>query len=498
MQHALSRFLILLAVFCTAFLTVTVVRKVGNGESVLALLQGQQAAENHRYTLRKDPSITSRKVKTLDAINRESADLIHAVVPSVVSINTQGVRNERRRDFWGRTWVQPRAVQGQGSGVIVTREGHVLTNYHVVKGDPRIRLTMHGGKVYTAKIIGSDPTVDIAVLQIEGEGPFTPLKFGDSAKIEVGNTVFAIGSPFGLGETVTNGIISAKKRSFSDSQVDLLQTSAAINPGNSGGPLINIRGEIIGINSRIYSSDKQNPGFQGISFAIPSNAALRTMQNILAQGHHVRGFLGMALENLNLSTRKELHYSASGGVRILGVAPEAPAMKAGLRKNDIIIHFNHRPITNSRELITFIQQSKVGSEVELEIWRDRAYHTITATIGDAVKFNQRILKQKETTTRKHVDTKAILSSVGIVVRDPTPEEKLQGAQGVFIEQILPNSQLKGQLITGDLIRAINRQPVIDKTQFFKTLVESLAVKKTVLIIQRGQNTIQLTLSPVHK
>jgi serine protease Do len=357
---------------------------------------------------------------------------------------------------------------------------------------------MHGGKVYTAKIIGSDPTVDIAVLQIEGEGPFTPLKFGDSAKIEVGNTVFAIGSPFGLGETVTNGIISAKKRSFSDSQVDLLQTSAAINPGNSGGPLINIRGEIIGINSRIYSSDKQNPGFQGISFAIPSNAALRTMQNILAQGHHVRGFLGMALENLNLSTRKELHYSASGGVRILGVAPEAPAMKAGLRKNDIIIHFNHRPITNSRELITFIQQSKVGSEVELEIWRDRAYHTITATIGDAVKFNQRILKQKETTTRKHVDTKAILSSVGIVVRDPTPEEKLQGAQGVFIEQILPNSQLKGQLITGDLIRAINRQPVIDKTQFFKTLVESLAVKKTVLIIQRGQNTIQLTLSPVHK
>ena len=172
--------------------------------------------------------------------------------------------------------MQPRAVQGQGSGVIVTEEGHVLTNHHVIQGTPRIRLTMHDGSIHSARVIGTDPAVDIAVLKIDSKGPFIPLKFGESSKIEVGNTVFAIGSPFGLGTSVTEGKISAKKRPFSDSQVDLLQTSAAINPGNSGGPLINILGEIVGINSRIYSTNRDSPSFQGIGFAIPSNAAFNS------------------------------------------------------------------------------------------------------------------------------------------------------------------------------------------------------------------------------
>jgi len=442
MQNGLNRLLILLAIFCTAFLAVIIGRKVQNGEDVLTILKGSNSnAETNtpNYTLRQTPAIPMRDVATLDAINRESAELVHAVVPSVVSIDTSGVRNERRRDSWGRTWVQPRAVQGQGSGVIVTEEGHVLTNYHVIKGNPNIRITLHGGKVLTAKVIGFDPTVDIAVLKIDAPGPFTPLKFGNSAKIEVGNTVFAIGSPFGLGETVTNGIISAKKRSFSDSQVDLLQTSAAINPGNSGGPLVNIHGEIVGINSRIYSSDKANPGFQGISFAIPSNAALKTMQNILAQGRLIRGFLGMALENMSPLTRQQFNYTAPGGVRILGLAPDAPAIKAGLLQNDIIINFNGENVDSSRQLITLIQKCKIGNRVTLEIWRDGSRQTVTSIIGDAHQFNLRLLGQQGSSSPQHKgDTKAVLKAIGLMVRDPSPEEVSQGINGVVIEKILPN------------------------------------------------------------
>ena len=501
MKNGFSRFLILLAVFFTAFLIVIVIRKTQDGGNLLDILKGGNHVvntENGTYTLRKNPPIKLSDVKVLAAINEESAALVRAVVPSVVSIDTSGVRHERRRDPWGRTWVQPRAIQGQGSGVIVTKEGHVLTNHHVIKNNPSIRLTMHDGSVHTAKIIGSDPTVDIAVLKIEGDGPFTPLKFGNSEKAQVGNIVFAIGSPYGLGESVTDGRISAKKRSFSDSQVDLLQTSAAINPGNSGGPLVNIQGEIIGINSRIYSTDKKNPGFQGISFAIPSNAALKTMQDILARGRMVRGFLGMALDGMDPTFRQKFNYHQSGGVRILSLAPEAPAIKAGLKKNDIIVRFDGQAVNSATQLIAFIQQSKVGSKITLEIWRDQKSQTITATIGDAEKFNRTILRREEKKILHQPNSPSVLKAIGLVVRNPTIKEQKQGVQGVIIEQILPESQLKGTLIAGDLIHAINGKPVQSKNDFLTRLVASVAVQKTELLIQRGKNTIQLNLSPIRK
>lgn len=501
MKNGLNRFLILLAVFFTAFLVVILVRKAQVGENLLDIFKGRQHAQslgNDTYTLRKNPAVDRNDIQTLSAINRESAALIRAVVPSVVSIDTSGVRHERRRDSWGRTWLQPRAVQGQGSGVIVSEEGHILTNHHVVKGNPRIQLTMHDGSVHSANIIGAAPTVDIAVLKIDSPGKFIPLKFGDSEKASVGNIVFAIGSPYGLGETVTDGIISAKKRSFSDSQVDLLQTSAAVNPGNSGGPLINIRGEIIGINSRIYSTDKENPGFQGISFAIPSNAALVTMQHILAQGQIERGFLGMALDNVSNTTRRTFNYQQPGGVRIMGLAPNAPAMKAGLLKGDIIIQYNGQAVSDSRQLITLIQQSKVGSKAELKIWRDQKVQSITATLGNAEAFNQSQQHSGNGSSSQIIDKKALLQAIGLEVRPPTNDERQRGAQGVFIKRISPESQLKGKLITGDLIRAINNIPVRDANDFITRLVSSVSRQNTELLIQRGQKSRRLTLAPMRK
>ena len=500
MNDGFRRFLVLLGVFCLAFLGVFVVRKIQGGNSLMDILTGrnrENGFQSEQYTLRKKPSIDLSDVKVLAAINDESAALVRAVVPSVVSIDTSGVRQERFRDFWGRTWVQPRAIQGQGSGVIVTREGHVLTNHHVIKGNPRIRLTLHDGTVHSAKVIGSDSTMDIAVLKIDGKGPFTPLKFGDSSKAEVGNIVFAIGSPFGLGTSVTDGKISAKKRSFSDSHVDFLQTSAAINPGNSGGPLVNIRGEIIGINSRIYSTDKKNPGFQGIGFAVPSNAALKTMKDILARGRPIRGFLGMAMQDLDPFARREFGFKERDGVRVVELVPDSPAMKSGLRKNDIIIRFKGEKISSMRRLIALIQQSKVDAEVTLEIWREGAKHTLTATIGEADDFNKEILrKEKNAKSPVRLDPRLVLNALGIYVRDATPTEKSHGVRGIVISKINTESKLKGQLRIGDHILAINGRRVSTAADFLTRLASSASVQDTELTIKRGDLTFRITISRV--
>jgi len=497
MNPGFRRFVILLVVFVLAFLAVFVVRKMQDGSSLMDIITGRDSVSGDgQFTLLDKPALNLKDVQVLAAINAESAALVKTVVPSVVSIDTAGVRHDRFRDVWGRTWLQPRAVQGQGSGVIVTKEGHVLTNHHVIQGNPRIRLTMHDGSVHSAKVIGSDPAVDIAVLKIDGKGPFSPLKFGDSSKIEVGNIVFAVGSPFGLGETVTDGKISAKKRTFSDSRVDLLQTSAAINPGNSGGPLVNIIGEIVGINSRIYSTDKKNPSFQGISFAIPSNAALKTMKDILARGRPIRGFLGMAFEDLDPYTRKEFGYKGQDGIRIIGLVPNSPAMKSGLREDDIIISYNGTDISDMRRLIDLIQQSEVDSKVTMIIWREGAKHTITATVGEADNFSQRILRDKEEKTIQRLDTQTVLTTIGLIVREPNAREKTLGASGVIIKEILTSSKLRGSLQNGDIVHAINGKAVQSVQDFNARLAASASVQNTELEIRRGPQSFRIRISPV--
>ncbi len=482
MNRGLRRLLLLSAVFCVTFLAVFIARKMQGGHNLLDILKGKAPTEHHTsFTLLEKAPLNLNDVQVMAAINSESAALVKAVVPSVVSIDTAGVRQERFRDIWGRTRVQPRTVQGQGSGVIVTEEGHVLTNHHVIQGTPRIRITMHDGVTHSAKVIGSDPAVDIAVLKIDSKGPFAPLKMGNSDDIEVGNIVFAVGSPFGLGETVTDGKISAKQRTFSDSSVDLLQTSAAINPGNSGGPLVNILGEIVGINSRIYSTDKKNPGFQGISFAIPSNAALKTMKDILARGRPIRGFLGMAFEELDPYTRRELGYQERHGIRIVRLVPDSPATRAGLQKDDIIINYDGKEIRNVSHLVQLIQQSVVNSKVSLQIWRAKAKHNIKATIGEADNFNY------------HLDSDTILKATGLVLREATASEKTKGIKGVIIERVLTTSNLRGKLITGDNIRSINGRTVQNIADFSTRLAASAAIQDTELEIRRGSQQLRIII-----
>jgi len=501
MNDGFRRLLVLLAVFCFAFFVVFVVRKIQGGDSLMDILPSsasENGFESHQHTLRNKPSMNLKDVEVLAAINAESAALVRAVVPSVVSIDTTGIRRERIRDLYGRTWVQPRAVQGQGSGVIVTEEGHVLTNHHVIQGTPRIRLTMHDGSIHSARVIGTDPAVDIAVLKIDSKGPFIPLKFGESSKIEVGNTVFAIGSPFGLGTSVTEGKISAKKRPFSDSQVDLLQTSAAINPGNSGGPLINILGEIVGINSRIYSTNRDSPSFQGIGFAIPSNAAFKTMKDILDRGRPVRGFLGMAMEDLDPMTRKEFGYNERAGARVTAIVPNSPAMQAGLKKDDIVIRYQGKKIPSMRRLIFLIQQSKVGADVAIDIWRAGVKHNLTATIGEMEDFNNETSETEEDKVQKRLNTQAVLRAIGIVVSNSTKLDSSTRRYGVVITRVNPDSNLRGKLLMGDIIHAINGVRVTTAEDFLTRLAASASVQNTELIIQRGKSTLHITISPVRE
>ena len=499
MNNGFRRFLILLAVFVFAFLAVFITRKLQNGDSLIDILSGGNAGkteENGNFTLRLTPVIGTDKVQILAAINQESEALVKAVVPSVVSIDTSGVRRERFRDLYGRTWIQPRTFQGQGSGVIVTAEGHVLTNHHVIQGNPRIRLTLYDGTVHSAKVIGSDSTVDIAVLKIDDGGPFQALKFGNSSEVEVGHAVFAIGNPFGIGTSVTDGKISAKERAISDIQVDLLQTSAPINPGNSGGPLVNVSGEIIGINSRIFSSDKKNPGFQGIGFAIPSNDAFRTLQAILAKGRPNRGFLGMVLQDLDPYAREKFGFQTPGGVAVVGLAPDSPATTAGLEIDDVIISFQGTAVQNMSQLITLIQRSEIGDQVTLKIWRKGAKQTLSATIGKADDYNREDIKleKDEDDASLSPDPQTILETIGVYVRDTSPAERAKGAANVIVSKINPDSLLAGKLLIGDQILAINNHQVQRSDELLARLIASAAKQTTELRIRRGNSIFPVLIA----
>jgi serine protease Do len=220
------------------------------------------------------------------------------------------------------------------------------------------------------------------VLKIDDEGPFQSLKLGDSSQVQVGQLVFAVGNPFGLGETVTQGIISAKERSISDNQRDLFQTDAAINPGNSGGPLVNLRGEIIGINVAIFSPDRQNPGFQGVGFSIPSNDVRDAIEQILERGRPIRGFLGVQMRDLDLMLRSHLDYGGESGALVTAIVPGSPAEAAGLQQWDVIISIDGKSIQNSNQLFSIIQGSRVGGSAVLEVWRGGLIVKLQAKIAE--------------------------------------------------------------------------------------------------------------------
>jgi serine protease Do len=352
-------------------------------------LHPRRAAE--QYTPAEGPGIDPKDVQVLSALDAEYTRLVQAVVPSVVSITSS--RHLAQRPvidpfeflFPNRRPRTPKEQIQLGSGVIVSREGHILTNHHVIANMEKIIVQLTDGREEPAQLIGSDEQTDIAVLKIAAN-KIEPLPLGDSDDVHVGQMVFAIGNPFGLQATVTQGIVSAKgRRAMADSGVEFLQTDAAVNQGNSGGPLLNVRGEIIGINSAIFSTSQEGT-WLGISFAIPSNVARRALESLLKTGRIIRGYLGVTMvdiKDLTPQSQQMLHIAGKQGVIVYQVQPGSPADKAGLKQGDIIVRFNGRDVPDKVYFRSRVAELDLHSKVELTILRDGQEQTLTTEIVEA-------------------------------------------------------------------------------------------------------------------
>jgi serine protease Do len=342
-----------------------------------------------RYTPATQPPLERSDVPRLAATDEEYARLVDAVLPSVVSITSQRVTQGGRTRITalelllGNRDARSQPVETSlGSGVIVSKEGHIVTNHHVTERMNEIEVQLSDGRTYRASVLGSDPSVDIAVLKIDASN-LSPLPLGDSERVRVGQLVFAVGNPFGLGETVTTGIISAKgRRAGEDSAVEYLQTDAAVNRGNSGGPLINLRGEIVGINAAILSNNDEG-NWLGISFAVPSNTARRALESVIKRGRIVRTYLGVVISNVTPELARQIELESTRGAFITEVVPGSPAEIAGLQAGDVVIEVNHHEIRDSLALRNRLNDIDVGEKVELTITRIGTKKTIVAEMSEA-------------------------------------------------------------------------------------------------------------------
>ncbi len=344
-----------------------------------------------------------------------------------------------------------RDVKGIGTGMIIDASGNIMTNYHVAGGASKLDVLLADGRKFPAKLIGVDPKTDLAVIRINAKEPLAPVTFGDSNRIEVGEWVVAIGHPRGLDQTVTHGIVSAKhRRGITDpsSYQDFIQTDAAINPGNSGGPLLNLRGEVIGVNTVIVSS---SGGFEGIGLAIPSNIALHVARTLIAKGKMDRGWLGVSTQDLTPDLARSFGINATKGALVNEIMKMSPAEKAGIKKGDAIIVFNGKPVTDANMLRNEIAVMPIGKDVKVTVLRGPKTVEMTARIGDLRAATASL-------------SAAMMERLGAEVRAVAPKEAakygLEGNQGVSIAKVEPKGPLgSAGFEVGDIILEINGQAI---------------------------------------
>jgi len=474
-------------------------------------LSSKRAAEN--YTLASEPSVDSKQIASLEALNRERRALVKSILPSVVAVKTSkkiGTRREYGLDpfefFFGsrqRRFRNPRdeaLVQNSlGSGVIVTNEGHIITNNHVVDQVDEIEVQLSDGQTKKARVVGADEQVDLAVLKIDNPG-VKPLKLADSDTVQPGDFVLAIGNPFGFEETVTEGIISSKGRpNRSDFFGELLQTDAAINPGNSGGPLINLRGEVIGINTAIAST---TGGSQGVGFAIPSNTVRTALESLLKQGRIIRGYLGIQTRGLQPGESG----TDTDGVTVADVLAGSPAAQAGVQPGDLIRKFDGREVKNFTALRTLVAQTQLNKQVELEILRDGKPVKVKAQIKEQPIDNQtlgavpRQNQPQPQTPRQPNDQETVDSPLASIHVDELTSEKARqldlppNARGVLVTDVDPDSGV-AELQKGDVIEEINQQPVTSVSDYNKIAGSLDASQPQILSVCRHRARSFLVLRP---
>ena len=464
-----------------------------------------------KYTLASTPNVDPKQVASLEALNRERRALVSSVIPSVVAVKTSKKIDVRRQygldpfEFFFRN--QQRQFRNPndealvqnalGSGVIVTNEGHIITNNHVVDQVDEIEVQLSDGRTKKARLVGADSQVDLAVLKIDDPG-VKPLKLADSDMVQAGDFVLAIGNPFGFEETVTDGIISSKGRpNRTDAFGDLLQTNAAINPGNSGGPLINLRGEVIGINTAIIS---RSGGSQGIGFAIPSNTVRTALESLLKQGRIIRGYLGI----LSRALQPGQNGPDTEGVVVDDVVPGSPAAEAQLQKGDVIHKFNGHEVKNFPMLRSLVAQAELNKKVELEIMREgKSLNVATQIKEQPVDYQtggvlpQRAQPQNPVEPNDQGETSGPL--VSIHVGDLTPEMARQldlpsNVKGVVVTSVDPDSGA-AELQKGDVIEEINQQPVPSISDYNKVVASVDPSQPQVLSVCRHRLRSFLVLRP---
>ena len=383
-----------------------------------------------------------------------------------------------------------RREQGLGSGVIVSSDGHIVTNNHVVEKADDIKVLLPDKRTFKAKVIGSDPKTDVAVIKIEANN-LPVLSWGDSAQLQVGELVLAVGNPFGLNQTVTMGIISAVGRANMGivDYEDFIQTDAAINPGNSGGALVNLRGELIGINSAIFS---RTGGNMGIGFAIPSNMAKTVMNSLIKYGKVVRGWLGVSIQEINPDLAKEFGATDTQGALVADVMEESPAAKAKLQRGDIITAYNGTPIKDPGHLRSMVADTAPDTAVTVTILREKHTKDVKLTVGELPKDPAKASRSEPGSGHgEH-------ALAGVTVEPLGDRQGRQGRKeaGVAVSEVEPDSAAdQAGLRAGDIIREINRKPVRN-LQDFERLVNELEPKSRVLLLlTRGNATVFLSVNP---
>jgi serine protease Do len=362
-------------------------------------------------------------------------------------------------------------VQGLGSGFIVSSDGVILTNAHVVDGARDVRVQLTDRREFAAKVVGVDKETDVAVLRIDAKGLPT-VKLGDSTRTQVGEWVLAIGSPFGFENSVTAGIVSAKARALPDEgYVPFLQTDVAVNPGNSGGPLFNLAGEVVGINSQIYSS---SGGYQGLSFAIPIEVATKVEKQLVEHGHVTRGRLGVTVQDLNAALASSFGLSGPSGALVSSVDPQGAAARAGIQPGDVILKLDGKDVARSENLPPIVADLAPGTSAKLGVWRGGALREIEVKVGEAPTAQVASAGKGD----------ASQGRLGLAVRPLTPSEQQQGGVpgGLVVEDVSGPAARAG-VAAGDVVLALNGTPVSSVDQLKGALAK--AGKHVALLVQRG-------------
>jgi serine protease Do len=421
-------------------------------------------------------------------------EIARAVKPAVVNVSTRGTRGggpteellrdlPGMRDLPGRS--PRRSVRGLGTGFVINADGYVLTNNHVVANASEIRVKFADGREVPGKVVGGDEKTDLALLKVEATGlPVIPI--GDSGRLEVGEPVMAVGNPFGLEQTVTTGIVSATGRSIGAGPYDdFIQTDASINPGNSGGPLINARGEVVGVNTAIASG---NGGSVGIGFAIPTNMVKPIVAQLAQTGRVTRAWLGVTIQPITKELAASFGLPDTNGALVSSVQENSPASRVGLKQGDVITKYDGRTVARSTDLPRAVAETPVGREVPIEVMRDGKRVALTVKVA-----------QLDDDDRQAAAAEPAGAKLGIAARPVTPELarslKLPEGQGLLVERVEEGSRAQNAgVVPGDVIVEVNRTPVTSVSTLQAALAKHRAGTPVLLLVNREGQSLYLTVS----